>query len=68
MGKEVNIISSGDETAEEISTILQYNGMLSSCEEEPVHEFYTTGSKAIFSKIASEWLGTPIENVKTIKL
>ena len=64
MGSSVNVISSGDETAREISAILQYNGMLSTSEDEPVHVFYTSGSKAIFSKIATEWLGMPVENVK----
>lgn len=68
MGEGVNVISSGDETAREISAILQYNGLLDTCEDVPEHDFYTTGSKAIFSKIASEWLGIPIHNVKKIKL
>lgn len=68
MGSDVDVISSGDETAREISAILQYNGILNSVEEEPVHEFYTTGSRTIFSKIASQWLGTPIDDVKTVKL
>jgi glutamate racemase len=68
MGESVSVISSGDETAREISAILQYNGLLDSCEEEPVHEFYTTGSRRIFSKIASQWLGFPINDVKKIKL
>jgi glutamate racemase len=68
MGEKVSVISSGDETAREISAILQYNGLLEESEEEPEHEFYTTGSKWIFSKIASQWLGEPIENVKKIKL
>ncbi|XJZ26406.1 glutamate racemase [Bacillota bacterium Lsc_1132] len=68
MGPDVSVISSGDETAREISAILQYNGMLSSNEDEPIHAFYTSGSKAIFSKIASEWLGVPIENVKWKRL
>jgi glutamate racemase len=68
MGKEVNVISSGDETAQEISAILQFNGLLVQDEENPEHEFYTTGSRRIFSKIASEWLGIPIDNVKKIKL
>jgi glutamate racemase len=68
MGEKVSVISSGDETAREISAILQYNGLLEESEEEPEHEFYTTGSKGIFSKIASQWLGEPIENVKKIKL
>ena len=68
MGKDVNVISSGDETAREISAILQYNGLLDTCEDEPSHEFYTTGSSGIFSKIASQWLGIPLDNVKKIKL
>lgn len=68
MGDDVKIISSGDETAREMSAILQYNGLLETCEEEPVHDFYTTGSRSIFSKIASQWLGTQIDNVKKIKL
>lgn len=68
MGDEVNVISSGDETAREISAILQYNGLLETSEVEPEHEFYTTGSTAIFTKIASEWLGFPISNVNKIKL
>ncbi|WP_040207740.1 glutamate racemase [Neobacillus jeddahensis] len=68
MGDGVHVISSGDETAHEISAILQYNGQLDTCEEEPEHEFFTTGSKSIFSKIASQWLGVPISNVDSIKL
>lgn len=68
MGDGVSVISSGDETASEISTILQYNRMLSLNGDEPNQEFYTTGSKTIFSKIASEWLGKSIINVKTVKL
>lgn len=68
MGESVSVISSGDETAHEISAILQYNGLLDTCENDPVHEFYTTGSRRIFSKIASQWLGYPIIDVKKIKL
>ncbi|MFF2447756.1 glutamate racemase [Neobacillus sp. NPDC058068] len=68
MGEKVSVISSGDETAHEISAILQYNGLLDTGDEEPEHEFYTTGSRRIFSKIASQWLGIPINNVKKIKL
>jgi glutamate racemase len=68
MGESVSVISSGDETAREMSAILQYNGLLDTCEEAPEHEFYTTGSRRIFSKIASQWLGVPINHVKKIKL
>ncbi|MFD0827361.1 glutamate racemase [Neobacillus sp. M.A.Huq-85] len=68
MGPEVNVISSGDETAREISAILQFNGQLEESEDEPEHEFITTGSRGIFSKIASEWLDMPVDNVQKIKL
>jgi glutamate racemase len=68
MGETVSVISSGDETAREISAILQYNGLLDTDEEEPKHEYFTTGSRRIFSKIASQWLGVPIQNVQKIKL
>lgn len=68
MGPEVSVISSGDETAREISTILQYKGLLTENDEEPVHEFYTTGSRAIFSQIASQWLREKIDHVEMIKL
>lgn len=68
VGKEVKVISSGDETAREMSTILHHNGILASNVEEPKHEFYTTGSSTIFAKIASEWLERPIDFVETIKL
>lgn len=68
MGKNVNVISSGEETARAVSTILNYKGLLASKNEVPVHQYFTTGSSRIFSKIASKWLGQPITNVQTIKL
>jgi len=68
MGKGVSVISSGEETAREVSTILSYKGILNESDVEPKHEFYTTGSSTIFAKIASEWLEQPIEVVETIKL
>ena len=68
MGDEVKVISSGDETAREMSTILHHNGMLNNSGSEPIHEFYTTGSTTIFAKIASQWLERPIEVVESIKL
>lgn len=68
MGESINVISSGEETAREVSTILHHNKILNHGEEAPVHEFFTTGSKTIFSAIASQWLGQAITKVQTIKL
>lgn len=68
MGKEVTVISSGDETARETSAILEYQGLLNKDKEKPTHYFYTTGSKGMFERIASSWLGSDIEHVHSIKL
>jgi len=63
MGNKVSVISSGEETASEVSTILHHSGLLNVDGAEPCHTFYTTGSKTIFAKIASDWLGKSITNV-----
>jgi glutamate racemase len=68
MGDRVKVISSGEETASEVSTILQHSGLLNVEEEEREHVFFTTGSKTIFKKIASNWLEKPILNVAKVKL
>lgn len=68
MGDEVKVISSGEETASEVSTILQHSGLLNVEEGEREHTFFTTGSKNIFKKIASDWLEKPILNVAKVKL
>lgn len=68
MGRDVKIISSGDETAREVSTILSFHHMLNEVEGEKDHLFLTTGEKEIFQKIASKWFGYEIDHVKTITL
>jgi glutamate racemase len=68
MGNSVNVISSGEETAREVSTILHHNGILNTTGEEPCHEFYTTGSTKIFSEIATQWLERPITHIEMVKL
>ncbi len=60
MGPDVTVISSGEETAQEVSTILDYKDKLNSSITKPQHRFFTTGSRAIFKRIASDWL--KIEN------
>ncbi|WP_347549379.1 glutamate racemase [Pseudalkalibacillus hwajinpoensis] len=68
MGKETAIICSGDETAYEVSGILEYSSLLYIGDEKPSHTFLTTGSIDNFSKIASHWLDYPVLTVKQIKL
>jgi glutamate racemase len=64
MGEEVTIISSAEETAAELSMILQHQDLLSD-NEHPEHRFFTTGCEKTFARIAEDWFGHPIfvENV-----
>lgn len=68
MGEGVNVISSGDETAREASTILYDRGFLNTSEENPQHRFFTTGSEAMFKDIATKWLHREINDVERIQL
>ncbi|AVP44911.1 glutamate racemase [Bacillus cereus] len=56
LGEDVTIISSAEETAIELSTILQHKGILSD-NLNPKHRFFTTGSVLSFEHIAERWLG-----------
>ncbi|MDH4422552.1 glutamate racemase [Bacillus cereus] len=59
LGEDVRIISSAEETAIELSTILQHKGILSD-NLNPKHRFFTTGSVSSFEHIAERWLGYQI--------
>lgn len=67
MGSHVSVISSGEETAREVSTILYYNQMLANPQKAPDHHYFTTGSTLIFSKIASKWLQREVTSVTNIR-
>ncbi|WP_096153106.1 MULTISPECIES: glutamate racemase [Bacillus] len=69
VGPSTEIISSGDETAREVSTILDYKKLLNRQKARSQdHLFLTTGPKEIFQKIASKLFEQSIENVETIVL
>ncbi|MNI51335.1 Glutamate racemase [compost metagenome] len=61
IGKKVKLISSADETAREISTVLYQKGRLSRDTDVPVHQFFCSGDPIMFKKIAFQWLGEQIE-------
>ncbi|WP_081757118.1 glutamate racemase [Gorillibacterium massiliense] len=61
MGPEVKLISSDEETAREVSTILSYGNQLAQNEDVPVHQFFCSGDPVIFRKIASAWLDKQLE-------
>ncbi|MBB6452027.1 glutamate racemase [Salirhabdus euzebyi] len=68
MGEKVQVISSGDETARDVSAILSYHNLLYQGEQSPNHKFFTTGNLAIFQHIANSWFGYPLRYVKNIRL
>lgn len=68
MGDRVKIISSGDETAREVSALLYHKGLLYTGDRKPAHIFYTTGQKQSFKQIAQGWLETDVSLVTSISL
>ncbi|MFE5319023.1 glutamate racemase [Paenibacillus sp. NPDC056579] len=60
MGPGVTLISSADETAREISTILYHKGMLATSNFLPVHQFLCSGDPVMFRHIAQSWLNEQI--------
>jgi glutamate racemase len=68
MGNKVEIISSGDETAREVSALLYHKQLLYTGNRKPNHTFYTTGEETRFKNFAQGWLETTIPFVTTISL
>lgn len=60
LGDEIELISSADETAREVSTILFHKSLLSRTFEKPKHRFLTSGNHRVFQQIAEQWLKEPI--------
>jgi len=60
VGPDITLISSADETAREVSTILYHRDMLARSDEIPVHQFFCSGDPVIFQRIAHRWLGNQI--------
>jgi glutamate racemase len=56
MGPDVNIISSAEETAREISTVLYHSGQLAASKRLPIHQFFCSGDPEMFRSIAEQWL------------
>lgn len=61
MGENVQLISSAEETAREMSAILQDKGRLAKSDVRPRHEFFCSGDTRMFKRIAQNWLGMDIQ-------
>jgi len=67
IGEDVQIISSAEETALEVTEILERKDQLRS-EQQPDYHFISTGEGSKFNKLGSRFLGKEIESVETVKL
>lgn len=61
MGKEVNLLSSAEETAREVSAILHYHNIMASPLQKPKQRFFTTGDSNQFKQIGEKWLERTID-------
>ncbi|WP_407269165.1 glutamate racemase [Radiobacillus sp. PE A8.2] len=68
MGDKVTLISSGEETALQVSTILGYQKKLFNGDRAPMHQFYTTGCVEVFEEIANKWFERPVARIENISL
>ncbi|WP_265738333.1 glutamate racemase [Pseudalkalibacillus salsuginis] len=68
MGSNVRIISSGAETAREVSTLLYYSNRLYTGSRTPEHRFFTTGSSQIFNRLSNEWFDQSVKHIEHIEL
>jgi glutamate racemase len=63
MGEQVTLISSAEETARELSVVLNHKRLLAEREQpagQVSHQFFTSGEPEGFRRIAERWLGMPI--------
>ncbi|MDN4592653.1 glutamate racemase [Polycladomyces subterraneus] len=64
MGEQVTLISSAEETARELSVVLNHKRLLADREQpagQVSHQFFTSGEPEGFRQIAERWLGMPIK-------
>ncbi|TSB48599.1 glutamate racemase [Alkalicoccobacillus porphyridii] len=65
-GNQITLISSGEETAREVSGLLFHAGSAYTGERTPLHRFYTTGEEELFKRLADQWLEIDVGQVQTI--
>jgi glutamate racemase len=64
MGPDVLLVSSAEETAKDVFTVLVANGLLREDEAPPTHDFVASGSEEEFSRLAPKFLGPVVSGVK----
>ncbi len=68
LGKKIQLIDSGEETAKEVKNILEIKNLLNTQKKKGYHRFFVTDFPNNFKKISERFLGRKISEVKKIKL
>ncbi|HLR79154.1 MAG TPA: glutamate racemase [Bacillota bacterium] len=68
IGPDVAIISSSEETAREVSAILDIYHLFNKDEKPPIHAFYTTGQLSIFKNITNRIFNHPIHHLQRVTI
>ena len=66
VGPHVTVLSSAEETADDVFETLKYFNILRTQENEMPHIFYTTGSIPMFKTIVKKWLEIPNPEIQQI--
>jgi len=64
MGPDVLLVSSAEETAKDVYTVLVANGLLRESSSVPSYEFYASGDEEDFGRLGPRFLGPVISGVK----
>lgn len=68
IGQNVTIISSGEETAREVSTILAVHGIFNKESRRLNHSFYTTGDLEMFTNLSRAIFYQSIEQLESVQI
>jgi glutamate racemase len=66
VGEHVTVLSSAEETANDVLQLLTFYQLVKKQLVQPSHIFYTTGSIPMFKVIVSKWLDIENPNIKMI--
>jgi len=66
VGEHVTVLSSAEETAEDVMQLLNYYQIEQKQTIQPTHTFYTTGSVPMFKSIITKWLEIENPNIQTL--
>ena len=68
MGKDVRLIDSAVEVAQEIKTTLEITGLKGAKRGKPLREFYVTDSPEKFRRLGEKFLGQKIEHIEKVEV